>query len=118
MDFWIQTDNLTHIFWLGGLWVLLSVIWASASVWIASDSEMIFGESSWPLASVCIGALFFLITVMWGLSTTPIFAVGFIASSLFLHLHKRQKGACTRTHLVHCLSEEDFDQTCWKFRDR
>ena len=95
MDFWIYPDNLTHIFWLGGLWVLLSVIWASASVWIASDSEMIFGKSSWPLASVCIGAVFFLVTIMWGLYTTPVFAVGFIAAffstpshEIRRHLHK------------------------------
>ncbi|MEO2000069.1 MAG: GspE/PulE family protein, partial [Pirellulales bacterium] len=91
MDFWIYPDNLTHIFWLGGLWVLLSVIWASASVWIASDSEMIFGESPWPLASVCIGALFFLFTVMWGLSPTPYFAIGFIAALVFYTITRDKK---------------------------
>ena len=111
MDFWIFPDNLSHIFWLGGLWVLLSVIWALASIWIASDSEMIFGESSWPLASVCIGAVFFLVTIMWGLSTTPYFAVSFIAAHFFLHLFKRQKGTFTRTHLVYRLSKKGFDPT-------
>ena len=99
MDFWIHPDNLTHIFWLGGLWVLLSVIWASASVWIASDSEMIFGESSWPLASVCIGAIFFLITVMWGLSTTPFFAIGFIAA-IFSYTFTRDKKAPAQERIL------------------
>ena len=91
MDFWIHPDNLTHIFLLGGLWVLLSVIWVSASLWIASDSEMIFGESPWPLASVCIGAFFFLITVMWGLSPTPYFALVFIAALVFYTITRDKK---------------------------
>ena len=99
MDFWIHADNLTHIFWLGGLWVLLSVIWASASVWIASDSEMIFGESSWPLASVCMGAVFFLASIMWGLSTTPLFAIGFI-TALFFYTFKRDKKAPAQERIL------------------
>ena len=99
MDFWIYPDNLTHIFWLGGLWVLLSVTWASASVWIASDSEMIFGKSSWPLVSVCVGAVFFLVTIMWGLYTTPVFAVGFIAA-FFFYTFSRDKKAPAQERIL------------------
>ena len=116
MDFWIHPDNLTRIFWLGGLWCLLSVTWASASVWIASDSESIFGKSSWPLASVCFGAIFFLITVMWGLSTTPIFAVGFIAA-LFFYTFSRDKKAPTQERILCIAFLKGFDQACWKSRD-
>ena len=99
MDFWIKPDNLTYIFWLGGLWILLSIIWASASVWIASDSELIFGESSWPLASVCFGAIFFLATVVWGLSTTPTFVVVYIAA-LFFYTFSRDKKAPTQERIL------------------
>ena len=99
MDFWINPDNLTRVIWLGGLWILLSVIWASASVWIASDSELIFGESSWPLASVCFGAVFFLVTVMWGLSATPVFAVGFI-TALFFYTFTRDKKAPAQERIL------------------
>ena len=99
MDFWIKPDNLTYIFWLGGLWILLSIIWASASVWIASDSELIFGESSWPLASVCFGSIFFLTTFFWGLSTTPTFVVVYIAA-LFFYTVSRDKKAPTQERIL------------------
>ena len=104
MDFWISPDSLNHILWNGGLWVMLSVLWVSASLWIASDAELIFGDSPWPLVSVLFGAFFFLTTYMWGLIATPIFAIVFI-TGLFVYTF-------TRTDFMCCLSQKTSGQNC------
>ena len=99
MDFWISPDNLNHILWNGGFWVILSVLWVSTSLWIASDAESIFGDSLWPLVSVLFGALFFLTTYMWGLSATPIFAIIFIGG-LFSYTFTRDKKAPSQERIL------------------
>ena len=99
MDFWISPDSLNHILWTGGFWVVLSVLWVSASLWIASDAGLIFGDSPWPLISVLFGAFFFVTTYMWGLNATPIFAIVFI-SGLFFYTFTRDKKAPTQERIL------------------
>ncbi|MBT4386015.1 MAG: Flp pilus assembly complex ATPase component TadA, partial [Betaproteobacteria bacterium] len=99
MDFWISPDSLNHIFWNGGFWAVLSVLWVAASLWIASDAENYFSDSAWPLISVLFGTFFFLTTFMWGLLATPLFAVIFTAG-VFFYTFIRDKKAPTQERIL------------------
>mgnify|MGYP003339627237 FL=1 len=69
-------DTAERIIWLGGLWILMTVAWAAACMWVEQDAQTIFGKSMpWSLGFAAGGAVFFLTSYLWGFATLPIFTI-------------------------------------------
>jgi len=72
----ITTQELEHLVFAGGLWLLVVLVWAAACLWIEADAGRAFGGRlgrRLSLAALALGVTMFLATYQAGLAPLPLF---------------------------------------------
>jgi len=66
----VTTAALDRFLVWGAVWASLAALWVAVCVWVDRDVEELFGKSqAWKLFLVAVGAVFFLASIPWGLTT-------------------------------------------------
>ena len=96
----LSAAAIDRLVWLGGLWILLAVLWTAICVWVDADAQDILGDSMpWSLLFVAAGAVWFLATYQYGLGSVPLFLVALPAGFLGYVAYRDRKAPSTRTIL-------------------